>query len=275
MAGPTVEIAEAAGVGVGVGGTARPSEDHVVRLPHAIVVADGATSLRPDLPGGGWYAERLCAALASRLTAEPAGDLRVVLGAAIGAVAGEHGLVPGAAPSSTVAILRWSDSSVDGLVLADSPVVVATGRGVEPLVDDRIGNRVRPGGYRKRLRAGGGFGADHVAALRQAGATTSALRNVDGGFWVAEADPAAAAHARVASWPRADVRAAVVATDGVSCGVDDYGLFDWPEVLATAAADGPAAVLAAVRAAETADPDGVRWPRPKRHDDQALVFVRF
>lgn len=272
MSAPTVEIAEAAGVGVN--GNPRPSEDHVVRLPHAVVVADGATSLRPDLPSGGWYAERLCAALADRLTADPAGDLRGLLGDAIGGLAGEYGLVPGAAPSSTVAILRWTPERVDGLVLADSPVVVATDHGVEPLVDDRIAG-LRPGGYRKRLRAGGGYGPDHVAALRAAGASTSALRNVDGGFWVAEADPAAAVRARTATWPRAVVRAALLATDGVSCGVDDYGLFDWPEVLATVATDGPAAVLAAVRAAETTDPDGVRWPRAKRHDDQALVFVRF
>jgi hypothetical protein len=78
-----------------------------------------------------------------------------------------------------------------------------------------------------------------------------------------------------ASWPRAEVDAVLMASDGVSCGIDDYHLFDWQEALATATTAGPAAVLAEVRAAETADPDGARWPRPKRHDDQALVLVRF
>jgi hypothetical protein len=68
---------------------------------------------------------------------------------------------------------------------------------------------------------------------------------------------------------------ALLATDGVSCGVDDYHLFDWPGVSALALADGPAAVLAAVHTAELADPDGSRWPRPKRHDDKTLVLVRF
>ena len=71
------------------------------------------------------------------------------------------------------------------------------------------------------------------------------------------------------------VTAALLASDGVSCGVDDYHLFDWPTVLALATDAGPAAVLAEVRDAERADPDGLRWPRPKRHDDQALVLVRF
>jgi len=36
---------------------------------------------------------------------------------------------------------------------------------------------------------------------------------------------------------------------------------------------GSGAVLDAVRAAETDDPDGRRWPRSKRHDDQSLAVV--
>jgi hypothetical protein len=153
--------------------------------------------------------------------------------------------------------------------------VVFTDDGPDVLADDRLAELARPGGYRKRLRDGGGYGPEHAAALRASAGVTGRLRNVDGGFWVAEADPEAAHRARTASWPRADVTAALLATDGVSCGVDDYGLFDWPDVLARATADGPAAVLDAVRAAETADPDGVRWPRAKRHDDQTLAVVRF
>jgi hypothetical protein len=34
-------------------------------------------------------------------------------------------------------------------------------------------------------------------------------------------------------------------------------------------------VLDRVRAAELADPDGRRWPRPKPHDDQAFVIAHF
>jgi hypothetical protein len=163
---------------------------------------------------------------------------------------------------------------VDALVLADSPVIAFTDRGPDVLADERIAGLL-PGGYRQRLRSGGGYGADHVAAVRTAGATTDRLRNVPGGFWVAEADPSAADEARVRGWPRHELTAVLVASDGVSCGVDDYHLFEWPAVLALATDDGPAAVLGRVRDAERADPDGLRWPRPKRHDDQALVVVRF
>jgi hypothetical protein len=234
MAEPSVEVAEAAGVGID--GIDRPTEDRVIRLSNAVILADGATSLRNGERSGGWYAESLCAALAERLTATPDGDLRLLLAAAIAALAREHRLVPGFAPCSTVAMLRWSADLVDALVLADSPIVVFTDVDAYLLVGER---------------------------------------DVDGGFRVAEADPAAAAHARTASWPRARVTEALLASNGVSCGVDDYHIFDWQGVLEQALRTGTPAVLTVVRVAEVADPDGTRWPRPKRHDDKTLVLVRF
>jgi hypothetical protein len=271
---PEITVAEAAGVGID--GRPRPTEDHVVTLPNAVLLLDGATALRPGARSGGWYAERLSVALAERLIAAPQADLTEVLAAAITEVAATYELCPGAAPSSTVAMLRWTDDAVDALVLADSPVIVFTDDGPDALLDERLAALRSPGGgYRGRLRGGGGYGPEHVAALRAGGASMSRLRNVAGGFWVAEADPAAAAQAFTRRWPRQRVRAVLVASDGVSCGVDDYGLFDWPEALDIAERNGPADVLSRVREAERADPDGVRWPRPKRHDDQALVLVRF
>jgi len=270
---PRVDVAEQPGVGLD--GAERPTEDRVVVLPHAVILLDGATALRPEARGGGWYAERLGRELADRLAADPAADLAEVLAAAIAAVAGEHGLVPGASPSSTVALLRWGEDTVDALVLADSPVVVSTSSGVRVLDDDRLAALPRRGNYRERLRYGGGYGDEHLAALRASAARVGEWRNREGGFWVAEADPVAAHRAVRASWPRAEVTAALVASDGVSCGVDDYGLFGWPEVFALAGSRGPGAVLDAVREAERADPDGQRWPRPKRHDDQALALVTF
>ena len=99
---PKIEISERAGVGLD--GRPRPSEDHVVVLDNAVVVLDGATAPSPDLPSGGWYAGLLAKRLANGLCARPDGDLATLLAEAIAAVAAAHDLLPGASPSSTVAM---------------------------------------------------------------------------------------------------------------------------------------------------------------------------
>jgi hypothetical protein len=272
---PVIKVAERSGGGFN--GAERPTEDRVVVLPDAVVLLDGATSLRPELPTGGWYASKLADELADRLRADPPGNLADLLADAIAALVTKHGLTPGSSPSSTVAMLRWRSDTVDALVLADSPVIVFTERGHQVVADDRLAAipRVR-GGYRARLRTGGGYNEGHVDALRSSARSFDQLRNRPGGFWVAEADPAAAYQACQASWPRADVLAAILASDGVSCGVDDYAVFaDWAAVLELARARGPEAVLDTVRAAERTDPDGAKWPRPKPYDDQAMALVEF
>lgn len=271
---PTVQCAEADGVGLD--GATRPSEDRIAILPNAVLLLDGATNLVPGRRSGGWYAGELITTLQQALRDQPSAPLPDLLATSISVVAQANQLTIGDSPSATVAMLRWSPSTVDALVLADSPVVALTAAGPDVVADTRLATLPRRGGgYRTRLAEGGGFGDDHVAAMRTGAAATGRLRNVPGGFWVAEADPAAAHQAVTRSWPRDAVRAAVLASDGVSCGVDDYALFDWPEVFTTVAEQGCAAVLDRVRAAERADPDGVRWPRPKVSDDQALAYVNF
>ncbi|MDT8909967.1 hypothetical protein [Amycolatopsis sp. PS_44_ISF1] len=251
---PEIAIAERAGVGAD--GLPRPTEDHVAVLDDAVLLLDGATSPSPDLPPGGWYADLLVRELAGELRTRPAADLGDALASAIAGVAAAQGLAPGHSPSSTVSILRWDADRVEALVLADSPVVAFGRFGTDVVSDGRL----------LALREDG---------LLQTGADVRRRRNTEGGFWVAEADPAAAGKAVRRVWPRAEIDAVLLATDGVSIGVDEYHLFGWPDVLRLARADGPDAVLDAVRTAEKQDPMGERWPRPKRHDDQALVLVEF
>jgi hypothetical protein len=251
---PTIKVAEHAGVGRD--GKPRPTEDRVVVLDNAVLLLDGATSPSPDLPPGGWYAKLLAAQLADELRAHPDDELNKLLAGAITAVAGAHRLHPGAAPSSTVAMLRWTGERIDGLVLADSPIVAFGQMGCDLLADDRL----------TRLRRAGRLNTN---------ADVRALRNTGAGFWVAEADPAAAEHALCRSWPAGILDAVLLASDGVAVAVDDYGLFDWPAALELARSQGLSAVLQAVRAAERGDPHGETWPRAKRHDDQSLVLVEF
>ncbi|WP_253865285.1 protein phosphatase 2C domain-containing protein [Prauserella halophila] len=260
---PRIEVAEQAGTSLD--GEPRPSEDRVVvvdpapgsdRETGAVAVLDGATEQRPGLPSGGWYAQQLGHRLHETLARAPGTDLRATLADAIDAVAREHDLRAGVSPSSTVALARWTAEVVDVLVLADSPVVLFGTTGVEIVADERL----------SRLRTAG--------RLRTRSAVES-LRNHVGGFWVAEAAPDAAEHAVRARLPRAEVQTLILATDGVATGVDDYGLFDWHGLRQLADDSGPRAVLDAVRDAERSDSARTRWPRPKVHDDQAIVVVDF
>ncbi|HEY4023280.1 MAG TPA: hypothetical protein VGM75_31650 [Pseudonocardiaceae bacterium] len=271
---PMITTAEAAGVGID--GAERPTEDRIVVLDNAVIVLDGATALSQRDHTTTWYVDHLGAELASQLDANPLADLRDTLAEAIATLAANHNLTPGTAPSSTAALLRWTSTHIDALVLADSPIIAFTSTGPDVLADDRIAALPkRPGGYRARLADGGGFTPDHATALRAAGARTGKLRNVPGGFWVAEADPAAAYQARTRTWPRTEVEAVLMTTDGVSSGVDDYHILTWQQAHDLATTHGPQAVLDKVRKAEKEDPAGTRWPRPKQHDDQALALIRF
>jgi Protein phosphatase 2C len=269
-----IDVAERAGLGLD--GQPRPSEDVVVVLPNAVAVLDGATALLPGRRSGGWYASRLAGQLAGRLAGYPDMELADLLAAAIQALTREHGLVAGESPASTVAIVRWSAETVEALVLGDSPVVAVTEDGPQVLADERLASLPRTGpGYRARLRDGGGYGDAHLAALRTSAERVDRLRNTEGGYWVAEANPDAAYHAVRAHWPRAEVRQVLVASDGVSCGIDDYRLLDWPAAVDLVSERGAQAMLDTVRAAEESDPHGTRWPRAKPHDDQALAVIDF
>jgi hypothetical protein len=64
-------------------------------------------------------------------------------------------------------------------------------------------------------------------------------------------------------------------TDGVSAGVDRYGLpQDWTAAV-NLARESPDRLVDLVHAAEDDDPHGARWPRSKRHDDKATAIIDF
>ena len=250
----------------------RPTQDRTVRLPGAVAVLDGASAPEPADRDGGWYADRLAAELADRLPGPY--DLATVLADSIAAVTSEHRLVPGRSPSSTVTLLRWDAEHVDGLVLGDSPLVVATTAGIDVLVDERLAT-VAPAqrvAYHDRLAAGGGYDDGHRDLLRALVGEQRRHRNRPDGYWIAEAAPLAARHALTRRWPAAEVRTALLASDGVSRGIG-RAVPDWAAALALVDRLGPDALLDAVRGPERADPDGRAWPRAKPYDDQALVVV--
>lgn len=249
------------------------SQDRVFTAPDGVIVLDGASHPEPGVRDGGWYAETLGREL-HPLVSEPGLDLAEALARAIDAVATRHDLRPGVSPSSTVSILRWDTARVDVLVLGDSPVVALTRDGVIHQVrDDRLAHVGRE--QRRRLRASPGYAKNRPDLWKSLVETERAARNQPGGYWIAEATPAAATHAHRAVWHRAELVAVLVMTDGVSAGVDRYGTPpDWRTAV-DIARDDPERLVKLVHDAEADDPDRTRWPRSKPHDDKALALVEF
>ncbi|MEU3572977.1 PP2C family serine/threonine-protein phosphatase [Kitasatospora sp. NPDC036755] len=270
VSGSTVRIGELAGNG-------RPSEDRVFTTADALIVLDGVSTVTDETPRGAWYSDTLGAAIAELLTREADTDLRQVLASAIRAVADAHGLVAGSSPASTVAVARRRADRIEAAVLGDSPVV-AIGRDgtVHAVRDDRLTRLVdaRPEAreYRDRLRAGHGFGDRHRLILQELRDFQGKVVNRPDGYWIAEAVPEAGLHAITASWPSDDLAEVVIATDGITAGVEEYELYSWQELARACRQDGPLAVADAIARAEREDPDGQLWPRYKVSDDKALAF---
>lgn len=225
----------------------------------SLVLLDGVT---PPPDGAGcahsvpWYVAGLGGALLELTVSRPYLSLADCLATAIERVALRHGsgcdLSHPLTPQSTVIAIRWGPEEVEHLVLSDSALLIEDAAGsVVPVLDDRL----------DRLRAGG--------------PVSDAQRNVEGGFFTAAADPAVAVRAVTGRVPRSSVRAAAALTDGAARLVEVFGEQDWADAFAALRQEGCAAVIARVRAAEAADPDGLRFPRGKPSDDATAVLVEF
>lgn len=267
------------------GDPGRPNEDGVVAAPGLLAVLDGVTA--PDGVDTGcvhdpaWYVRRLAAHLTSGHLAAPGRELAELVADAIAAVREEHGGTCDPdnpyGPQSTLAVLRTGPDRCEYLLLGDSTILLDRDGRVEAVTDERshaVARRVRPTAPDRTIPIGSREHAERnragVLALRQ-------HANRPGGYWVAAGDPAAAHNAVRGSVPRTGpgglTRAALL-TDGASCVVDRYDRVDWPGLLDLVESKGAHEVVALARAAERDDPDGLRWPRPKRHDDATVAYCR-
>jgi hypothetical protein len=243
--------------------------DRIVIVPNAVIVLDGASAFGPANPDPAAYVDCLGNHLRHALTSDPRADLSGALAAAIEATAAELELTPGLAPSSTVAIARWIDDRVDLLVLGDSQITTPLGTVRDSRLDS-IGVSERSA-YRSRLAGGHGYDAEHRALLVALQTVQAAHRNRPNGYWIAEADPTAAAHAITESHPLSDLPWLVLATDGAYRPLSHLGLSVDPGAV-------PDELAKLLRACERwekqVDPAGTRLPRSKRHDDKSVVTLQ-
>ncbi|MEV6525729.1 hypothetical protein AB0M43_27645 [Longispora sp. NPDC051575] len=165
-----------------------------------------------------------------------------------------------------MAMVRERGDEVDYLVLSDATVVLDVGD--EPVVV--CDKRVEEFFPDMAAAAGQARGGRPLYELIQA---QQKIRNQPDGYWIAQTDPAAAAHARVGSV--GGVRGALLMSDGAALLAAEFGVLTWPELVEFGYSRGPGELIALTREWEDRDPEGVRWPRYKRRDDATAVVCRF
>lgn len=253
----------------------RDNEDAVSTTPHVIAVLDGATA-RTDTGckhGVAWYATKLGAAIVNR-SADCNVALRSALAGAISDVTALHpdcDLTHPGTPSAATAIVRFGPDIVEYLVLGDVAVLAEVAGEVQSISDDRVSRTaLRERAEADRYPIGS---PEKVAAMVAMKHVELASRNRDGGYWVAETDPAAAGHALTGEFDRASVSRLAMVTDGAARGVS-FGLMSTRGLLDIVDRYGPTSLIDQVRNAEQSDPHGVRWPRNKQSDDATVVYIR-
>lgn len=261
LGGMRIELATAPGTPV------RPNEDWTtVSVPAggeggALVVLDGVTPPAGDdgcVHGVPWFTARLGGALAELSGSRRDLTLTEVLSASIARTAEAHretcDLSHVRTPQATVVLARWDRDAVEHLVLSDSTLLLETPDGdVRAVLDDRL---------------------DHIPRERLRTATSAdALRNAEGGFFTAAADPAVAAKAVTGRAPASEVRSLLALTDGATRWVEIFREGDWADCLTLVRKSGAQELIDRVRAAEAADPEGLRFRRGKRNDDATVTYV--
>ncbi|MGW1140358.1 hypothetical protein [Streptomyces zhihengii] len=253
------------------GSRERPNEDWVsASLPASgqggtLVLLDGVTppsgdaGCVHDVP---WFTTRLGGALTELSASRRDLPLPEVLAEAIRRTADAHrdtcDLSHVRTPQATVVLARWGGPAeeVEYLVLSDSALLLESPDGtVTAVLDDRLDRLPR-----EALRT-------HASA--------DALRNAEGGFFTAAADPAVSARAVSGAAPRAGVRALAALTDGASRWVDLFGEGDWRACVEVLRKEGARSLIDRVRALEAADA-GQRPGAPRRfklHDDASAAFA--
>ncbi|WP_171048321.1 protein phosphatase 2C domain-containing protein [Nocardia cyriacigeorgica] len=252
---------------------ARADEDRVVLLRNGTILLDGASSFDPETPSAARYVDVLAGEMARRVS--ETSDLKTALAESLIAVSQQLDLRPGKSPSSTVAVARVGERTLDVLVLGDSAIVVGLKDGsCRIFLDDRLAALELPeaGQYITRLRSGGGYDDTHRAILQRLQRRQLHMRNRPGGYWIAESEPAAAHEAITAGFPLYAVSWVISATDGAFDLLPVTGL-DWQEIARMSNAELHDLLVRLRRWESDVDPNGRRLPRSKQHDDKSIAVV--
>lgn len=260
------------------GNPAKSNEDNLQAGAHFAAVIDGATARLQTgcYEGVAWYSAMLGSRLAFHSYTAP--TLADALAAAIRDVSGLHDprcdLNHPGTPSAVLAAIRHQPGSDDleWLLLGDCTLSIdaTDGLHVERMPHEHVAAAERAEANQYPI---GDPRKDEVLKRMKKG--EHAARNVEGGFWVAAADPSVVNHAHTGSIPIETVGRALLLTDGAARLVDVFDKASHTDLVDIARSEGPQAIIRRVRSIEEADPTGTRHPRNKKSDDATALLATF
>ncbi|MFJ6568495.1 protein phosphatase 2C domain-containing protein [Streptomyces sp. NPDC091292] len=251
------------------GDPGRPNEDFAsVAVPASgqggsLVVLDGVTPPRDGDDGCRhsvpWFTAHLGGALGELSVSRRDLTLRDVLSEAIVRTADTHratcDLSHPRTPQATVVLARWDAERVEHLVLSDSALLLERPDGsVDAVLDDRLARVPR-------------------AALGSAAHVDAVLRNREGGFFTAAADPTVAGRAVAGASARDEVRSLLALTDGATRWVDRFTAGDWHACHTIVRKEGTQSLIDRVRDLERSREGRAALGHSKPHDDAAAVYA--
>ncbi|MGW2182400.1 hypothetical protein ACWCXX_30800 [Streptomyces sp. NPDC001732] len=250
------------------GSPERPNEDWAATaLPAsgqggALVLLDGVTPPPGDdgcVHSVPWFTARLGGALVELSGSRRDLTLQEILATSIRYTADAHrsscDLSHVRTPQATVVMARWDESGIEHLVLSDSVLLFEAYDGtVRPLLDDRL-DRLPPGS----------LASDAIADAR--------VRNKEGGFFTAAADPSVADRAVTGHTPAGRVRALAALTDGAARWTQMFHEGDWADCLGVLHKEGAQGLIDRVRSLEDADTERTHLRRSKTHDDATALYA--
>lgn len=228
-----------------------------------MVVLDGVTPPRGEtgcLHSVPWFTARLGGTVTELTVSAIDLTLPEILARAIARTAEAHAetcdLSHPRTPQATVALARWSAETVEYLVLSDSALLLQDPDGtVTAVLDDRLARLPR-------------------SALASDALVDATLRNREGGFFTAAADPSVAVRAVAGTLPRGQVRALAALTDGAARWTEVFREGDWQALFELVAKEGARSLVDRVRELETADrQERAFLRRGKTHDDATAVYA--
>jgi hypothetical protein len=157
-----------------------------------------------------------------------------------------------------VVLARWSARTEEYVILSDSALLLESPDGrITPHLDDRLSRLPR-------------------SSLATDAYIDAHVRNQEGGFYTAAADPSVARLAVTGVVPRGEVRALAALTDGATRWVEKFREGDWGDCFRFVRKEGARELVERVRALERADAEErVCLGRSKTHDDATVVYVEW